>query len=255
MIVIDMENGSVSDESEGKSETFPIGSPQAFELLSKIWLRSGWDAKYVYGFSWLGRPIIQLPEDMIRIQEVIYRVKPDFIIETGIAHGGSLIFYASICKALGYGRIIGIDIEIRPPNRKAIEEHELFPYITLIEGDSTSPAVINQVRSIITPNEKVLIMLDSNHTKKHVLSELNAYSPLVSIDSYIIASDGIMKDLAGAPRSNPDWADNNPFYAAQVFQKSHPEFAIETPLWPFNETNSLTENVTYWPGAWLKRLW
>src|SRR5205809_7712159 len=119
MIKIDLANGILIIEEGNTERTVELGSAEGFRIVSDIWLRSGWDAKYVYSFSWMGRPIIQLPEDLIRIQEVIYGVKPDLIIETGIAHGGSLIFYASLCKAMGRGRVIGLDIEIRPENRMA----------------------------------------------------------------------------------------------------------------------------------------
>src|SRR5207253_434917 len=141
----------------------------AFEILSEQWLKVGWNEKYPYTFSWMGRPIIQLPEDMIRVQEVIYRIRPAVIIETGIAHGGSLIYYASLCKAMEKGRVIGIDIEIRPHNRAAIEGHELFPLITLIEGSSVAPDIVQQARSLVADGESVLVLLDSNHTKQHVL--------------------------------------------------------------------------------------
>ncbi len=253
MIKIDVEKGIVVLENGNESETHPIGTPEAFSIISGAWLRSGWDNKYVYGFSWLGRPMIQLPEDMFRIQEVIYQVKPDVIIETGVAHGGSLIFYASLCKAMGRGRVIGIDVEIRPHNREAIEAHELFEYITLVEGSSIDLEIIEKVTSKVKSDEKVLVMLDSNHTKAHVLSELRAYSTLVSVGSYIIAADGIMGDLVGAPRSNKDWSWNNPRAAAEVFVASNPNFVIEEPSFPFNE-GKITERVTYWPGAWLRRV-
>ena len=145
MIQIDIDNDIVVKDGR----EYPIGSPEAFSIISEAWLRAGWDTKYVYSFAWMGRPIIQLPEDMIRIQEVIYDIKPDLIIETGVAHGGSLIFYASICKAMGIGRIVGIDIEIRPHNREAIEQHEMFPYISLIEGSSTDPSIVKSVKEHI----------------------------------------------------------------------------------------------------------
>ena len=217
-----------------------------------LWLRSGWDTKYVYGFSWLGRPIIQLPEDMLRIQEVIFSVQPDVIVETGVAHGGSLVFYASLCKALGKGRIVGIDIQIRPHNRKAIEEHFLAPWISLIEGSSTAPEVVSEVKSRIRPSERVIVMLDSCHTKEHVLAELEAYAPMVSVGSYIVAMDGIMEEVVGAPRTQPDWTWNNPKQAAAEFVKTHPNFALVEPDFLFNE-GSITERVTYWPGAFIRR--
>ena len=253
MIKFDLENSQVIVENELGSATYPMDSPEAFSVVSKVWLRCGWDTKYVYTFSWMGRPIIQLPEDIVRIQEVIYQVKPDLIIETGVAHGGSLILYASLCKGMGKGRVIGIDIEIRPHNRKAIEEHELFEYITLIEGSSVAPDVVSQVKSLVATDQKILVILDSNHSKHHVLAELNAYADIVSLDSYIVATDGIMKDLVGAPRSQPDWHTNNPYVAAQEFLKEHPEFILEQPRWLFNESKGISENITYWPGAWLRR--
>src|SRR2546423_14250358 len=122
MITFDLEKGEVTvSGEEGGATTYPLTSPQAFALVSRAWLRAGWDTKYIYSFTWLGRPIIQLPEDMIRLQEAVYTVKPTVIIETGIAHGGSLVFYASLLKAMGGGRGIGVDVEIRPHNRRAIE--------------------------------------------------------------------------------------------------------------------------------------
>ncbi len=232
-------------------QTFPVGDTDAFRLISKAWLRSGWDAKYVYGFSWLGRPIIQLPEDLIRIQEVIFQVKPDVIVETGVAHGGSLVFYASLCAAIGKGRIIGIDVEIRPHNRSAILEHRLSENITLIEGSSTSLDVAEQVKGLIGENEVVLVILDSNHSKLHVLKELQLYAPLVSCGSFIVACDGIMKYLVGAPRSDDDWKWNNPVDAVQEFLKSNLNFECVEPVRPFNE-GFTTERVTYWPSAFLK---
>jgi len=232
---------------------FAIGSPEAFKIISDIWLRSGWDAKYVYSFEWMGRPIIQLPEDMVRTQEVIFKIKPDVIIETGVAHGGSLIFYASLCKAMERGRIVGVDIEIRPHNRKAIEEHFLFPYITLIEGSSVDVGVIAKVQEQVKANEKVMVLLDSNHSYDHVLDELRAYSSMVSLDSYIVATDGIMESLVGAPRSSPDWGRNNPKKAAEHFVDENTNFVIEEPVFHFNE-GLITERVTYWPSAFIKRI-
>ena len=248
IIIDDIENTLIIDD-----RTLPLYSKKAFEIISHQWLRVGWNQKYVYTFSWMGRPVIQLPEDIIRIQEVIYRVKPDVIIETGVAHGGSLVFYASLCRAMDKGRVIGIDIEIRPHNRKAIEKHELYPYITLIEGDSTDNEVVNQVRALIKPEETVLAVLDSNHTKQHVLNELHAYSPFVTLGSYIVAADGSMKYLYDVPRGKPEWIYDNPMDATQEYCAKNPGFVMEQPEWVFNESN-LTENITHWPNAYLKRV-
>jgi len=253
MIKIDMAKGVLIIEEGNTERTVELGSAEGFRIVSDIWLRSGWDTKYVYSFSWLGRPIIQLPDDLLRIQEVIFKVKPDVIIETGVAHGGSLIFYATLCKAMEHGRVIGIDIEIRPHNRKAIEEHFLFPFITLIEGSSVDEKIVSTVKQLVKPHEKVLILLDSNHTKQHVLAELNAYSPLVSVNSYIVATDGIMEKLVGAPRSNSDWATNNPKKAAEEFVTINTDFVVEEPTFLFNEGTS-QDRVTYWPSAFILRV-
>lgn len=252
-IVIDTTEKTLTCEADGSARQFDLYTREAFELISDQWLRVGWNQKYPYTFSWMGRPIIQLPEDMVRIQEVIYRVRPDVIVETGVAHGGSLIFYASLCKAMDHGRVIGIDIEIRPHNRKAIEAHELSPLITLIEGSSVAPEIIHRTHALINPGETTLVVLDSNHTKQHVAAELEAYSDVVTADSYIVATDGSMKDLYDAPRGNPEWAWDNPTAAAAAFAKRHPEFVLEQPAWPFNESN-LRKNITHWPGAWLRRV-
>jgi cephalosporin hydroxylase len=253
VITIDLEQGLVMVEEKGGRLQHSIGSAEAFEVLSKAWLRSGWDNKHVYSFTWFGRPIIQLPEDMIRLQEVIYAVQPDVIIETGIAHGGSLVFYASLCKAMERGRVVGIDIEIRPHNRQALEAHPLFPLITLLEGSSIDPEVVSRVEAQIRPGETVLVLLDSCHTKQHVLDELNAYSPLVTRGSYIVAMDGIMEQVAGAPRTEADWTWNNPRAAALEFVAAHPEFVIDEPQFSFNEAN-ISKAVTYWPGGYIKRV-
>jgi cephalosporin hydroxylase len=253
MITIDETRGLVTVDGPGGPVSHPMTSAEAFKLVSDAWVRCGWDAKYVYSFSWMGRPIIQLPDDMVRIQEVIYAVKPDVIIETGVAHGGSLIFYASLCKAMERGRIVGIDIEIRPHNRAAIEAHEMMPLITLIEGSSVDPSIVDQVRGHIRPGETVLVLLDSNHTKAHVLAELEAYGPMVTKGSYIVATDGIMALVVGAPRTQPDWEWNNPLNAAQEFVAAHPEFVIEEPAFPFNE-GATRDRVTYWPSGFLKRV-
>ncbi len=251
MITID--NDKVIISSGNESIEYGIGTPDAFRILSQAWLRSGWDNKYVYSFSWLGRPIIQLPEDMFRIQEIIYAIKPDVIIETGVAHGGSLIYYASICKALNHGRVIGVDIEIRPHNREAIESHPLSSLVTLIEGSSIAQETIDSVKRRINPKEIALVVLDACHAKDHVLAELYGYAPLVGIGSYIVVMDGIMESLTSAPRSQEDWTWNNPKQAAIDFVQSSTEFILDEPAFQFNE-GSITDRVTYWPSGYLKRV-
>jgi cephalosporin hydroxylase len=234
-------------------QTLDLYSDEAFQILSDHWVKVGWNQKYPYTFSWMGRPIIQLPEDLIRIQEVIYQLKPDVILETGVAHGGSLIFYAGLCTAMKQGRVIGVDVEIRSHNREAIEAHEMFPLITLVEGDSVGEETVSHVNSLIKPGETVLVILDSCHTKAHVQAELEAYHSLVPEGSYIVATDGVMRDVYDVPRGNAEWDQDHPAAAAEEFAKTHPEFVLEQPEWPFNES-SLSENITHWPSAWLKKV-
>lgn len=250
---IDTLRRTIEVETDQSREHLPLYSCRGFELLSNLWLKVGWDQKYSYRFTWLGRPIIQLPEDLVRIQEVVYQVRPDVIVETGVAHGGSLIFYATLCKALGQGRVIGIDIEIRPQNRRAIESHPLAGWITLIEGSSIDPGTVARVNKLVAPGEKVLVVLDSCHTAEHVFQELEAYHPLVSVGSYIIATDGIMKDLCDLDRGKPEWVWDNPTAAARRFAARHPEFVLEAPPRLFNDS-PLTAEITYWPEAFLKRI-
>ena len=253
MITIDEASGLVTVDGPQGRQTHSMASPEGFKVVSDAWVRCGWDAKYVYSFSWMGRPIIQLPDDMVRVQEVLYAVKPDVIVETGVAHGGSLIFYASLCKAMGKGRVVGIDIEIRPHNRTAIEAHEMASLITLIEGGSTDPSTVEAVKAQIKPGETVLVLLDSNHLKDHVRGELDAYGPMVTAGSYIVVTDGVMAQVAGAPRSQPDWSWNNPLSAIDEYLAGHPEFVEEEPAFPFNE-GVVKDRVTYWPRGYLKRI-
>lgn len=252
-VAIDTKDKTLTVQLDSVEQAVPLYSEESFELLSHLWLKVGWNQKYTYTFTWLGRPIIQLPEDMVRSQEVIYRIQPDVIIETGVAHGGSLIFYASICKLIGKGRVIGVDIEIRPHNRQAIEAHPLSTLITLVEGDSIAPETVKMVHSLVNRGEVVMVFLDSCHNKGHVLAELEAYHDLVSPGSYIVAADSIVKDLNDVPRGRPEWKWDNPAEAIAEFVSQHPEFVVEEPSWPFNESEVST-NVTYWIGAWLRRI-
>ncbi|MBX3064490.1 MAG: class I SAM-dependent methyltransferase [Anaerolineae bacterium] len=251
-LLIDTDTQKLTVTDGAASRTLPLYSIEAFALLSRQWLKVGWDQKYPHQFSWFGRPVIQIPEDLIRLQEVIYAVQPDVIIEAGVAHGGSLIFYASLCKAMERGRVIGIDIEIRPHNRRAIESHALFALITLLEADSAAPSTVEQVRSLLKPNEKVLIILDSNHSRDHVLAELEAYNQFVTSGSYLIVADGITYDLYDVPRGSPQWQWDNPINAVKTFLESHSEFVAETPRKPFTES-ALTTDISYFPSGWLRR--
>jgi len=252
MLTIDEAHGRVVvSHEDGSAEEHKFDTPEAFEAVSAAWLRCGWDVKYVYGFTWMGRPVIQLPEDMIRIQEVIWRVRPDVIVETGVAHGGSLIFYASLFEAMGHGRVIGIDIDIRAHNRTAIEAHRMAKRITLVQGSSTTPDTLAAVHHHIAPDERVMVVLDSNHSCSHVAAELDLYAPIVSPGCYIVACDGIMAQVVGAPRTAPDWTWNNPITAVDAFLVRNPDFVLDEPGFAFNE-GAVRNHVTYWPNSYLR---
>ncbi len=253
-LLIDSETNTLVCKSPEGEKTLPLYGDAAFKIISDLWVKTGWNAKYPYAFSWMGRPIIQLPEDVLRVQEMIFQIKPDVILETGVAHGGSLIFYASLFEAMRcQGRVIGIDIEIRPHNRKAIEEHPLFDRITLIEGSSVAEETVQKAAALIKPGEKVLVILDSNHLRDHVRAELEAYCGLVTPGSYIVATDGVMHEVADVPRGIPSWIDDNPTTAAREFADVHPEFELTNLPFFFNES-TLDFQITHWPGAWLRRI-
>ena len=254
MISIDEKRGVVIVEKDGQTTTYPLDTAEAFAIVSDAWLLAGWWVKHIYTFSWMGRPVVQLPEDLVRLQELIWRVQPDVIVETGVAHGGGLAFYASLCQAMGRGRVIGVDIEIRPHNRKAIEAHPLFHRMTLIEGSSIDPEIVGRVQSLIQPGETVLVMLDSNHTKAHVAAELRAYGPMVTPGSYIVARDGYLMTLAaGGPRTTPEWPWNNPCQAAAEFVQENRDFVLDEPAFSFNES-LLTRGLSYYRGGWVRRV-
>jgi len=212
-------------ESYSKNEELK-GSADAF-------MQASVEPKYSYNFSWLGRPIIQYPQDMIAMQEIIWEIKPDLIIETGIAHGGSLIFYASILELIASctgdeGEIIGIDIDIREHNRKAIEEHPMYKRISMIQGSSIDPEIINQVVEKAKGKKRILVCLDSNHTHDHALAELVAYAPLTSVGSYCVVFDTLIEDMKEGAYPNRPWGKgNNPKTAVWEYLKAHTEFEID----------------------------
>ena len=191
-------------------------------------------AKYSYNFSWLGRPVIQYPQDIVAMQELIWTLQPELIIETGIAHGGSLIFSASMlelnaaCGGPADAKVVGVDIDIRAHNRKAIEAHPMFRRITMIEGSSVAPTVVDAVRAMAAGKKSVLVCLDSNHTHEHVLAELEAYAPMTTVGSYCIVFDTIVEDLPEALSFERPWGPgDNPKTAARRFLADHPEFEID----------------------------
>jgi len=203
--------------------------------------------KYSYNFKWLGRPIIQYPQDMIAMQEVIYEVQPDLIVETGIAHGGSLIFYASILELIGgNGKVLGIDVDIRPHNRVEIEKHRMFKRIQMIQGSSIDAGTVREVKSIAASYKKILVVLDSNHTYAHVAQELELYSPLVRKGSYIVVFDTVVEDMPAELLGGRPWGvGNSPKTAVHQFLKKNNRFEIDSEI-----QNKLL--ITVAPDGYLK---
>jgi cephalosporin hydroxylase len=211
-----------------------LGADAKIQNDSMVWLRDTVKYKYSYNFSWLGRPIIQYPQDIIAMQEIIWSVQPDLIIETGIAHGGSLIFSASMlelnaaCGGPQDAEVLGLDIDIRTHNRIAIEAHPMAKRISMIQGSSVAPEIVEQATAKAAGKQRVLVCLDSNHTHDHVLGELNAYAPLTSIGSYCVVFDTIIDDMPSEMFPDRPWGPgDNPKTAVREYLKSHPEFEID----------------------------
>ena len=222
--------------------------------LSNRWLVKAFKQKYMYNFTVLGRPVIQTPIDIVAMQELIWSVQPDLIIETGIAHGGSLIFSASmlelnaICGGCQDAEVLGIDIDIREHNRQAIEAHPMFKRISMIQGSSIDPDIIEQVKAKAKGKQRILVCLDSNHTHDHVLAELQAYAPLTSVGSYCVVFDTIVEDLPDDMFGDRPWGvGNNPKTAVWEYLKTHPEFEIDKTI-----QNKLL--ITVAPDGYLRRI-
>jgi cephalosporin hydroxylase len=206
-----------------------MGKDKSLNNLSKKFINDSSKYEYSYHFNWLGLPIIQFPQDMMAMQEIIWKIKPDAIIETGIARGGSLIFYASMLKLLeNNGIVIGVDIDIRSHNKKSLERHPFYNKIKLIEGSSIDIKTIEDIKKLIKNKKKILVVLDSNHSHEHVLQELNLYSPLVKKGSYVIVFDSIVEDMPPSFITNRPWSKgNNPKTAVWEFLKTNKRFKID----------------------------
>jgi len=215
---------------------------------ANAFLQKSITAKYSYNFSWMGRPIIQYPQDIIAMQEILWQVQPDLVIEIGIAHGGSLVFYASVLELIGTGQVLGIDIDIRKHNRRAIEGHPMFKRISMIEGSSVCENVFKQVKEAAKDKQTILVSLDSNHTHEHVFKELELYAPFVTKGSYLIAFDTVIEDMPEGSFPDRPWGKgDNPKTAVSEFLKTHDEFVIDK-----NIENKLL--ITVAPGGYLKRI-
>jgi cephalosporin hydroxylase len=217
-----------------RQEIASQGADKELQRASRDWLNKANARKYSYHFEWLGRPIIQYPQDILAMQELIWQVQPDLIIETGIAHGGSLIFMASMlelnaaCGGPKDAEVLGIDIDIRAHNRQAIEAHPMSRRVGMIQGSSVDAAVIDQVKTRAAGRKKVLVSLDSNHTHEHVLAELEVYAPLTSVNSYCVVFDTVIEDMPAELFPDRPWSPgNNPKTAVWEYLDRHPEFEID----------------------------
>jgi len=211
-----------------------VATPSGIDELTSEWFKASVEARYSYNFTWLGRPVIQYPQDLMAMQEIIWETQPELIIETGIAHGGSLIFSASmlelnaVCGGPADAVVLGIDIDIREHNRIELEAHPLSRRISMIEGSSIDPLVVEQVASAAQGKKSVLVFLDSNHTHAHVLAELEAYAHFASVNSYCVVFDTAINNLPSEFHADRPWGPNdNPKTAVNKFLRVHPNFVSE----------------------------
>ncbi len=233
-------------EEERKQRIARQGTNEALNNAAGRFQEESLRSLYSYNFSWMGRPVIQYPQDLLAMQEILWEVKPDLVIETGIAHGGSLIFYASILELIGHGEVLGIDIDIRPHQRKAIESHPMHRRIQMIEGSSTDPVVLESVRKHCADKGRILVALDSNHSFDHVYQEMKAYSPFVTKGSYLIVFDTIIEHLPDDLYPDRPWGKgDNPETAVIDFLNNNNRFVIDKTI-----TDKLL--ITVAPGGYLK---
>jgi cephalosporin hydroxylase len=241
-------------DDEVRSRVAANGSDPALRAAADAFMNESIRAKYSYNFSWLGRPVIQYPQDIVGIQELVWSVQPDLVIETGIARGGSLVFLASMMELLAAcggpadGRVVGVDIDIRAENKVAIERHPLARRITMLQGSSVDESIVAQVRAIAKDHRRVMVILDSNHTHEHVLRELHAYAGLVSVGSYCLVMDTVVEDLAEHTYPDRPWGKgDNPRTAVRAFLEKQAGFEVDASL-----QNKLM--VTVAPGGFLRRV-
>lgn len=243
---IAQQGATITLNNNGQTTTLDLYSKEGLDMLSNLWIKSAAEHRYMYEPTWLGRPLIQFPTDIVAMQELIWTVQPDVIVETGVAHGGSLVLSASILELLGKGKVVGVDIEIRAHNRAAIEAHPLKHRIELIEGSSIAEDTIASVKKAICNGQKIMVVLDSNHTEAHVHRELELYGDMVTPGSYMVAHDGAQSWVWDIPRGKLEWKDDHPMTAIHKYLAAHPEFV--------NEPSWTRLGITSSPDGWLKKV-
>lgn len=234
-------------QAEVENNIEALQADEAIQETSSRWLRQTHDLRYEYNFTWLGRPVLQLPQDILALQEIVWRVQPDLIIETGVAHGGSVVFFASLLEMLGGdGEVLGIDLEVREHNRREIRNHPLSRRIRLLEGSSTDAAVVAQAAEFVSRHQRVLVVLDSDHTEAHVLEELRNYAPFVTAGSYLVVCDTSIETLDADAFPDRDWGPgNSPGSAVSRFLTETDRFEVDTRI----DAKLLLSNS---PGGYLK---
>lgn len=228
------------------SVTVDLYSDEGLNLMAALWVKMATHFRLMYQPSWLGIPIIQLPSDIVMMQELIWNIRPDVIVECGLAHGGAAVLYASICELVGKGLVLGIDVEVRQYNRVAIQSHPLSHRIQIIEGSSIAPETVNQVKARTASAGTVMVVLDSNHSRNHVGQELALYHELVTPGSYLVVMDGAQAYVSDIPGGKPEWREDNPLAAIHEFLRSHPDFRPDAHFTRMLETAN--------PDGFLRRL-
>lgn len=252
LISIDTDTSLLRITDNGKTVEHSLFAPEAFSILAGEWLRLGWNLQHWATFSWMGRQLLQYPDDVLRLAELIWRLRPDVIVETGVYEGGSTLLFSSLCRLTGHGRVISVERELRSEVRDAVLAAS-NGNVTLVEGDSGSVEIAARVLGGIASGDRVLVFLDSDHTSAHVARELRLYGPLVSAGSYLIVADSNLADLATTPNGDPHWAHDHPGAAVNDFLKEHPEFVRACPRPLFPQAFDFSR-VGYFPTSWLERL-
>jgi len=218
----------ITIEDKEIKKVFDLYSEESVDIISSLWSKLSLHNKYTHDITWLGVPIIQFSNDIIMMQELIWKTRPDVIIECGLAHGGSALFYASLLEIIGKGNVIGIDVDIRQYNKIVIQNHPLSHRVKMIEGSSISQPTINKVKKMVLESTKVMVILDSNHSKEHVMNELNLYKNFVTTGCYLVVMDGIQKFVWDMPSGKKEWKNDNPLDAIEEFLEKNSNFEVDS---------------------------
>jgi cephalosporin hydroxylase len=252
-IVIDTDTGRLMAAGPEGVRDLPLYSKDGFDVLSRLWMKVGWNQNFQSSFTWCGQPILELRADLLFTQEVVNCVRPNVIIQTGLAHSGLFLLLASMLRSHGGGKVIGVDANIPLELRQALDATDLASDLTLLRGEIVAESTLTQLKQTIIEDARVMAILASNRSKAAVRDELEAYAPLVSVGSYLVATGGFLQDVHDVPRGNPQWKDDHPAAAALEFALEHAEFRLEEFDAPLQDKRRAT-TVTFWPQAWLRRV-